>query len=65
MKGLTTHTTIAEIDLALDIDIHILESRIFTTTDISKNSPIKAEGNKQKLLMYKYNFCKGNILTNN
>lgn len=41
MKALTTHTTIAEIDLALDIDIFILNSRIFTTTDISKISPTR------------------------
>ncbi|MEP0212411.1 MAG: hypothetical protein ABJD66_04295 [Cellulophaga sp.] len=50
MKGLTTYTTIAEIDSALDIDVHILESRIFTTTDISKIHPSKPkEKNKNYL----------------
>ncbi len=34
-KGPTTYTTIREIDINLDIDVFLLNSRIFTTTDLS------------------------------
>lgn len=34
-KGPTTYTTIREIDIDLDIDVFLLNSRVFTTTDLS------------------------------
>jgi len=36
MKRLITYTTIREIEINLDIDVSLLNARIFTTTDLSK-----------------------------
>src|SRR5690554_1342065 len=50
MKALTTYTTITEIDIDLDLDICLLDSRIFTTTDISKIDSSKKKVKNKKYL---------------
>jgi hypothetical protein len=50
MKALTKYTTITEIDIDLDVDICLLDSRIFTTTDISKIDTSKKKVKNKKYL---------------
>lgn len=50
MKTLTTHTKTMEIDIDLDVDICILNSRIFTTADISKIDQSRKKVKNKKYL---------------
>jgi hypothetical protein len=50
MKALTTYTTTTEIDIDLNVDICLLDSRIFTTTDISEIDESKKKIKNKKYL---------------
>ena len=50
MKVSTVYTTTTEIDIDLDIEISLLDSRIFTTTDISKIDQSKKKVKNKKYL---------------
>lgn len=50
MKALTTCTKIIEINIDMDVDICLLDSRVFTTTDISKIDHSKKKTKNKKFL---------------